>query len=110
MSDLSQRKCVPCEGGSVPLSISDVKAHLQKISGWATTTDFKKISKEFKFKTFVDSIQFVNEAARIAEEEGHHPDLSIRYTKVLVELSTHAIDGLSQNDFILAAKIDDIRL
>ena len=92
------------------LSIQDVTRLLQSISGWSADAGYKKILKEFKFKEFLESIQFVNEAARIAEEEGHHPDLHISYNVVLVELSTHAIGGLSLSDFIMAAKIDEISL
>lgn len=94
----------------MPLAISEVERLLNDVKGWSASKDFKKISKQFVFKEFIDSIHFVNEAARIAEEEGHHPDLTINYNKVAVELSTHAIGGLSLNDFILAAKIDQISI
>ena len=109
MEDISleRKKCVPCEGGTPPLSLYDVKRLMAEVKGWDVSADFKKIWKEYVFREFIDSIHFVNETARIAEEEGHHPDLHITYNKVLVELSTHAIGGLSLNDFILAAKIDN---
>lgn len=105
--NLLKKKCVPCEGkGMKPLSRADAQDYLDEIPGWALDKDAKKISKEFKFKDFIGAINFVNAVAEIAEMEGHHPDIHIHYNKVLLELSTHAIGGLSENDFILAAKID----
>lgn len=106
--NLLQKKCVPCEGGTTPLSISEVGRLLSDVKNWNASPDFKKISKEFRFKEFLDSIHFVNEVARIAESEGHHPDLSINYDNVTATLSTHAIGGVSLNDFILAAKLDQV--
>lgn len=82
---------------------------MPEVAGWAVSPDLKKISREFVFKDFVEGVIFVNEIAHLAEEEGHHPDLKLHaYKKVLVELYTHAIGGLSENDFILAAKINEI--
>ena len=108
--DLTQKHCVPCEGGMVPLAIPRVEELMKEISDWSASPDKKSISKEFVFTTFLYSIHFVNEVARIAEAEGHHPDIEIRYRKVRVSLSTHAIGGLSLNDFILAAKLDHIMI
>ena len=104
--DLLKKKCVPCEGGAKPLIRSEAEDYLAEVSGWVLDQDAKKISKEFKFKDFIGAINFVERVADVAEMEGHHPDIHIHYNKVLLELSTHAIGGLSENDFIVAAKID----
>lgn len=106
MHDLLSKKCIPCEGGTDPLTEEQVAGYMDEVSGWNVTEDFKMIFKEFKFKDFVGSVNFVNKVADIAEMEGHHPDIHVFYNKVVLELSTHAIKGLSENDFILAAKID----
>jgi 4a-hydroxytetrahydrobiopterin dehydratase len=106
--DLAQKKCVPCEGGAVPLERAEAETLLKQVSGWSLGADGKKISKEFKFKDFLEAMAFANKITPIAEAEGHHPDLSIGWGKVGVELTTHAIGGLSENDFILAAKIDTL--
>ncbi|MEK7089166.1 MAG: 4a-hydroxytetrahydrobiopterin dehydratase [Patescibacteria group bacterium] len=106
MVDLLNKKCMPCEGGVKPLSKADAEDYLDEISGWTLDEKAQKISKEFKFKDFIEAIDFVGRVADVAEEEGHHPDIHIFYNKVLLELSTHSIGGLSENDFILAAKID----
>ena len=107
--DLAKKKCVPCEGGTLPLTSEEASILLsQLVTGWSIDLDVKTISKIFSFKTFLDAIRFVNEVARLAEKEGHHPDMIITYNKVTLHLTTHAIKGLSENDFILAAKIDAI--
>ena len=107
MNDLLKKKCIPCEGrGIKPLDRAAVQKYLDKLQNWILDKDAKKISKEFKFKDFIGAINFVERVADVAEMEGHHPDIHINYNKVLLELSTHAIGGLSENDFILAAKID----
>ncbi|MDO8561725.1 MAG: 4a-hydroxytetrahydrobiopterin dehydratase [bacterium] len=103
---LSEKHCVPCEGGTKPLSLMQAKELLKQVDGWAPGEDGKWIVKQFKFADFVEAVAFANKITPIAEREGHHPDLHISYGKVVVELSTHAIKGLSENDFILAAKID----
>jgi len=89
-----------------PLKQEEVFGLMEQIDGWNVDGDFKVIFKEFKFKDFIGATNFVNQIAEIAEEEGHHPDIHIFYNKVVLELTTHAIKGLSENDFILAAKID----
>ncbi len=107
MNDLLKKKCVPCEGkGMKPLSKADAQDYLDEISGWTLDQDAKKISKEYKFQDFIGAINFVERVADVAEMEGHHPDIHIHYNKVLLELWTHAIGGLSENDFIVAAKVD----
>ncbi len=117
--DLAQKHCVPCEGGTLPIGKEYVADYLKKISGW-TTPDNLKIVKEFNFPAkggsasggkdspFLSAMKFANRVAEIAEAEGHHPDIHIFYSKVRIELSTHAIGGLSENDFILAAKTDEL--
>ena len=106
MSDLAQKKCVACEGGAAPLNAIEAEVLLKQVKNWSLSPDAKKLSKEFKFKNFADALAFVNEVGAIAEQEGHHPDISLSWGKVFIELTTHAIGGLSENDFILAAKID----
>ena len=86
----------------------EATALLTHLKGWTLAKDFKKISKKFTFNNFVEAMEFANKITPVAESEGHHPDLSIGWGRVEVELTTHAIGGLSENDFILAAKIDKI--
>ncbi len=105
MSSLAVKKCVPCEGGTPPLQEEKIQEYLKEVEGWEVQ-ETKLIKKTFKFKTFRESIDFVNQVASLAEEESHHPDIIIRYNKVIFELTTHAIKGLSENDFIMASKID----
>lgn len=105
--ELAQKHCVPCEGGTLPIAKEYVLKYLEKVPGWASP-DNLKIVKEFQFKDFKESMRFINKVADIAEAEGHHPDIYIFYDKVRLELSTHAIGGLSENDFILAAKTNAV--
>lgn len=106
---LVQKKCVPCEAGTPPLPEKDTLALLLEVPGWDLGADKKRITREYKFKDFKEALAFVNDVGRIAEEEGHHPDISLfNYKYVRISLSTHAIGGLSENDFILAAKIDEL--
>jgi len=107
MSDLTQKRCVPCEGGVPPLGKSEVERLLAQIPGWSLSG--KWISKEFNLKNFVQAMKFVNRVADLAESEGHHPDLHIHYNRVRFDIWTHAIDGLTENDFILAAKIEALK-
>ena len=109
MNDLLKKKCVPCEGGVIPFNISEIHKYQKKVDGWDVVKDNKGIfflEKKFKFKNFLDSQNFVNLVGKISEEEGHHPDLSFGWGYAKVTITTHAIEGLSENDFILAAKID----
>lgn len=108
MDTLASKKCVPCEGGTMPLQQSEARKFLEELSGWELSENGKAITKTLSFKSFPDAIQFVTTVADIAETEGHHPDIAINYRKVSLILTTHAIGGLSENDFILAAKIDKI--
>ena len=108
--ELHQKVCVACEGTEAPLTEAEITPLLSQVSAWQVEDNIK-IKKEFTFKNFSRAINFVNQVAKIAEKEGHHPDVLIHsYKKVLITLSTHAISGLSENDFILASKIDRINL
>ena len=111
MNDLSNKKCVPCEGGVIPFDISEIHKYQKKVDGWNIVKNEKKIyllEKNFTFKNFLESQSFVNEVGKICEKEGHHPDISFGWGYVKINVTTHAIEGLSENDFILAAKIDQI--
>ena len=109
MSELAKKKCVPCEGGVKPYSPEEAQKLLKELKeGWMLIDDAHLLVKEFRFKDFKEAVAFANKVADIAEAEQHHPDLSIAWGRVGVELTTHAIEGLSENDFILAAKIDGI--
>ena len=98
---------MPCEKkGIKPFDRAEAEDYLAQTVGWTLDEKAQRISKEFKFKDFIGAINFVERVADIAEMEGHHPDIHIYYNRVLLELWTHAIGGLSENDFIVAAKID----
>lgn len=107
--NLLNKKCVACEGGIPPLTEEESAKYLSQTLGWELLDDAKKIQKEFTFKNFKEAMAFINKVADLAEKEGHHPDIHIYYNEVNLELWTHAIGGLSENDFILAAKINHIR-
>ena len=104
--NLTQKKCIPCEAGTPPLEESKINELLKEIPTW--TLKDEHLFKKLKFKNFIEAMKFVNKIADIAENEGHHPDFCVRYNRVEIELFTHAIKGLSENDFIVAAKIDKI--
>jgi len=108
VSVFSNKKCVPCEEGGEPLRHSQVLKYLKELGGDWVNLSGAKIRKVFKFKGFKEAMVFINKVADIAEKEGHHPDIYISYSKVTIELSTHAVQGLSENDFILADKIQKI--
>ena len=106
---LTQKACAPCEGGVPPLAREEVQAFLQSVPGWTITPEGERIRREWTAKNFKAAIDFFNRVAALAEEEGHHPDLHlVGYRHVAIEIWTHAIGGLSENDFILAAKIDQV--
>ena len=107
--DLTQKKCVPCEGGVAPLARQAAQALMGQLTGWTLSGDARWLSKDFKCKDFAEAMTFAGKIAALAEEEGHHPDLTVGWGKVTVELTTHAIGGLSENDFILASKINKIQ-
>ena len=104
--ELIRKHCKPCEGGVNPFNRKEAESYLESLQGWIFSEDAKAIRKEYKFKNFKEVIVFFNKIAQVSEEENHHPDLKIGYSRVVVELSTHAVKGLSENDFILAAKFD----
>ena len=106
--DLAQKKCVACEGGTAPLNRTEAEVLIKQVNGWTLSGDARWVSKEFTFKDFAEGLKFVDAVGAIAEEEGHHPDIQLSWGKVVIELTTHAIKGLSENDFILAAKIDKL--
>ena len=111
MTQLSEKKCVPCEGSTVAFDYSEIHKYLKKINGWEVKQDSKKnyyLEKNFKFKNFSHSQKFVNSVGDLSEEEGHHPDINFGWGYAKIKIYTHAINGLSENDFILAAKIDKI--
>jgi len=111
MVDLIKKKCVPCEGGAIPFNISEIHKYQKKVDGWDVAKNEKGIfflEKNFKFKNFKDSQNFVSNVGKISEEEGHHPDIIFGWGYAKINITTHAIEGLSENDFILAAKIDQI--
>ena len=110
MSDLLAKKCIPCEGDVPPLKPDEITALATEVPHWTVSADSTSISREFTFSDFVEGVVFITDVGHVAEEEGHHPDLHLHdYKKVTVTLSTHAIKGLSENDFIMAAKIDQVR-
>ena len=111
MSDLSKKKCVPCNGEIPGFDITQIHKYLKMVDGWEVKSDENKIYyllKEFKFKNFLDSQNFVNKVGEISEKEGHHPDICFGWGYVKIKIFTHAIKGLHESDFILAAKVDQI--
>jgi 4a-hydroxytetrahydrobiopterin dehydratase len=106
MSDLKAKHCKACEGGVETLSHDEAQRLLEQLQGWEISENGKEIYRACRFKNYYQTIAFVNAVAWIANQEDHHPDLEVGYSRCLVRYSTHAIDGLSENDFICAAKID----
>ena len=111
MSDLAEKKCIPCEGGIPSFKIDEIHKYLKKVDGWDVKKDNDNsffIEKEFKFKNFLLSQNFINKVGEIAEKEGHHPDITFGWGYARIKIFTHAIKGLAESDFVLAAKIDKI--
>ena len=111
MTDLSKKKCIPCEGNIPPFDKSEIHKYLKKVNGWEVKNNDDKsffLIKEFIFKNFSESQNFVNKVGDIAEQENHHPDISFGWGYCRIKIFTHAINGLAESDFILAAKIDKI--
>ena len=109
MNDLLSKKCSPCEGGVIPFDVSEIHKYQKKVDGWDLVQNEKKIyflEKKFTFKNFLEAQDFVNKVGKISEDEGHHPDILFGWGYAKISITTHAIEGLSENDFILAAKID----
>ena len=111
MTELSEKKCVPCEGGVQPLTQTEAERYRGKLaSGWVLSDNATAIRREFSFRDFYRTMSFLNALAHVANIEDHHPDLEVGYNYCRVKFTTHAIKGLSENDFICAAKIDRIPL
>jgi 4a-hydroxytetrahydrobiopterin dehydratase len=104
--DLTAKTCVPCRGGIPPLSENEAKVFAKQTPGWELASKAHHISRTFKFDDFKKSLDFVNKVGAIAEAEGHHPDIEFGWGYAKIKTYTHKIDGLHENDFILAAKID----
>jgi len=108
-AELAGKKCLPCEGGVQACSLAAAELQLAQLTGWRLTREGQRIRKDWKVKNFLAGLDFFNRCAALAESDGHHPDLHLEgYRHVWIELWTHAIGGLSENDFILAAKIDQL--
>ncbi len=107
MSELAKKACVPCRGGVPPLTSSQIKPLLAQVAGWEAV-EAHHLWKRFKFPDFKQALDFVNRVGDIAEREGHHPDLLLSWGKAEVSIWTHKINGLTESDFILAAKIDQV--
>jgi 4a-hydroxytetrahydrobiopterin dehydratase len=113
MEDLDKKKCIPCRGGIAPFDISEIHKYLKKVDGWDVKKDKDQIhflEKDFKFENFLKSKNFVNAVGNIAETEGHHPDIVFGWGYAKIKILTHKIQGLVESDFILAAKIDKIKI
>jgi 4a-hydroxytetrahydrobiopterin dehydratase len=108
MSELQTKRCLACEAGIPPLSKEKVSAFLLQVPEWKLSGDEKKITRRYAFKNFYKTMGFVNAVAWIANQEGHHPDMEVGFNYCVVNYSTHAIDGLTENDFICAAKVDGL--
>ena len=111
MSDLLNKKCVPWEDGILPFDINEIHKYQKKVDGWDVRKNEKKnyfLEKKFTFKNFINSKNFINKVGEISEAEGHHPDIFFGWGYAKIIITTHPIEGLSENDFILAAKIDQI--
>ncbi|MFW5656496.1 MAG: 4a-hydroxytetrahydrobiopterin dehydratase [Bacteroidota bacterium] len=108
MVDLKEKKCEPCAEGTPPMNAEKIKDYKKNLStGWQIIEN-KKLFKQFPFENFEQGMAFVNDVATIANQENHHPDICISYSEVTIELTTHSVGGLSENDFIMAAKIDHV--
>ena len=107
MSELTTKTCTPCKGGIPPMDKAEAEQYLQNVSGWELVDDATRIKKNFKFPNYRETLEFVKTVGELAEQENHHPDIFFGYGTAKVEIQTHKIGGLHQNDFILAAKIDE---
>ena len=108
MSELESKHCTPCEGGTPPLDEREIERLLGQLEGWNVLAG-RRLEKEYRFPDFAQALAYVNRLGEVAEREGHHPDVYLTWGKVRVDLSTHSIGGLSENDFILASKADSVR-
>lgn len=108
--DLAAKKCVPCEAGTPPMKRDEVQKYLSQVADWELVEENSqlKIRRRFKFENYMEGVDFVNKVAKLAEAEGHHPDIFLGWRRVTINLMTHAIGGLSENDFIMAVKINQL--
>jgi 4a-hydroxytetrahydrobiopterin dehydratase len=108
-AELARKKCAPCEGGVPPLSYDQTQGLLKSVEGWSVTENGTGIRRTWIVKNFMAGIDFLNKVAALAEEQGHHPDVHlVGYRNLSIEMTTHAIGGLTENDFIIAARINEI--
>lgn len=107
MSELARKQCVPCRGGVPPLSEDKARQLLEQFEGWTIERNHH-LAREFTYPDFAEALAFVNRVGEIAEQQGHHPDIYLAWGKARIEIWTHKIDGLTESDFILAAKIDEV--
>lgn len=110
MSDLAKKRCIPCEEGGEPMTEMQALEMVKQVNDWSLIDEGRLLAKSFHFNNFTEVMVFVNKVAEIAQVEGHHPDMTVSYDHVGIELMTHAAQGLTENDFILASKIDQIKL
>jgi 4a-hydroxytetrahydrobiopterin dehydratase len=108
--ELNKKKCIPCEGNVPPLTLPQARDLMEHVPGWSMSPSGDSLNREYSFRNFKKTMAFVNKVADLAEAEGHHPDMHVSYDALGIELTTHAIGGLSENDFILAAKINDLEV
>ena len=106
--ELTQKACVPCQGGVPPLTSAEAQGYLDQVPGWQLSETEDRIRRRFKFGDFQAALDFVNKVGAVAEAEGHHPDITVTWGKATVKIWTHSIGGLSENDFILAARLDTL--
>lgn len=107
--ELESKKCVPCQGGIPPLTLAEAQNYLKETPKWSLSETGDLLRRSFSFDDFVAALAFVNEVGRLAEDEGHHPEITFGWGYADIEIYTHKIQGLHENDFILAAKIDSLR-
>jgi 4a-hydroxytetrahydrobiopterin dehydratase len=107
-SGLSEQSCVPCRGGVPPLSLAEAQELLVQTPGWSLTHEGKRLERRFTFKNFVAALEFINRVAEIAERQDHHPDICLGWGYATIVYYTHKIGGLHENDFIMAAKINEL--
>lgn len=105
---LTQKTCVPCQGGIPPLSVEDARAMMDQVPGWTLSEAGDRLERHFEFKDFVSALDFVNRLGALAEAEGHHPDIGFGWGYADIVFLTHKIEGLHENDFIMAAKTSDL--